>query len=66
MLRYRIEFFDETGRIFAMHEIDYSDDQAAIAGGHEINGSPSIATCFEIWQDRRLVLRHANEPEVSH
>jgi hypothetical protein len=65
MLPYRIEFFDETGRVFAMHEIDYGDDRAAIAGGHEINGSPTIGAGFRIWQGGRLVHHHSNEPEIS-
>jgi hypothetical protein len=64
MPRYRFDFLAASGATFAMHEIDYADDQAAIVAGHEINGSPSIGACFKIWRDDRLIYHHRNEPPI--
>jgi hypothetical protein len=41
---YRFDFLAASGDTFATHEIDYPDDQAAIAAGHEINGRRQSVT----------------------
>jgi hypothetical protein len=66
MLQYRIDFLGDTGDVLAMHEIDYSDDRAAIASAHLINGFPSIGAGFKVWRGDRLVYHHNNGPEFSN
>jgi hypothetical protein len=64
MPRYRIDItFAESDRL-AMHEVDYDDDQAAIQGGHAINGFPTIGAGFRVWRDDELVYWHANGPHA--
>jgi len=42
--------------VFATHEIDYANDDAAIAGGHLINRDPPIGCCcFKVWRDGELI-----------
>lgn len=65
MLRYRIDFLGDTGDVFATHELNYADDQAAISGGHKINGSFTIGTCFKIWRNGELIHSHVNAPSSS-
>jgi hypothetical protein len=62
MPRYRFDFYHAKHDRLATHEIDYADDEAAIAGGHLINGSPTIGCCFEMWRDGQLIHRHHNAP----
>lgn len=66
MQRYRIEFLNAASDVFAMHELYYTDDQAAIAGGHRINGSPPVGASFNVWRDDCLVHHHSNKPEISN
>lgn len=65
MTPYRIEFLHANGDVFAMHEIGYADDQAAIMGAHEINGSPTIGACFKVWREDHLICHHHNEPGLK-
>ena len=65
MLRYRIDFLHTNGDVFAMHEIDYADDRAAIAGAHLINGFPTIGAAFKVWREDCLVYHHCNEPVLK-
>jgi hypothetical protein len=62
MPRYRFDFLLPTGDLLATHEIDYANDQAAVAGGHLINGCPTIGHCFQVWRDSALIHWHYNVP----
>ena len=65
MPRYRIDFLHANGDVFAMHEIAYPDDRAAIADAHRIDGFPAIGAAFKVWREDRLVYHHCNEPALK-
>jgi hypothetical protein len=68
VLTYRFDFLGADGEVFATHEIDYANDEAAIAGGHLINGDPPIGRSFQIWRDGVLIYLYDNPdsgPEAS-
>ena len=66
MSRYRFDFLRSEGDVFATHEIDYDSDEAAIVGGHSINGSPPIGCCFQVWRDDQVVHWHYNDRGEAH
>lgn len=59
---YRFDFYRGEGDLLATHEIDYENDQAAIEGGHLINGFPSIGCGSRVWRDGQLTHWHHNAP----
>ena len=60
MARYRFDFLGADGEVFATHEIDYANDEAAITGGHLINGHPPIGRGFQVWRDGESIYSHDN------
>jgi hypothetical protein len=68
VLTYRFDLLGADGKVFATHEIDYPNDEAAIVGGHLINGDPPIGRGFQIWRDGVLIYFYDNPdsgPEAS-
>jgi hypothetical protein len=65
MSRYRFDFLCAEGDVFATHEIDYDNDEAATAAGHTINGSPPIGDSFQVWRYGDLIHWHHNVPESA-
>jgi hypothetical protein len=65
MPRYRFDFLRSEGGVLATHEIDYDSDEAAIAAGHTINGSPPIGGGFQVWRDGELIHQHRNTPQSA-
>jgi hypothetical protein len=65
MPQYRFDFLRSAGDVFATHEIDYDSDEAAIAAGHAINGSPSIGSCFQVWRGGDIIHWHYNVLSVA-
>ena len=60
MARYRVRFLDHGENVYATHELDHDDDEAAIAAAHRLNVLPHLGVGFEVWHDERLVHRHRN------
>lgn len=65
MPQYRFDFLGADGEVFATHEIDYDTDEAAIAGGHLINGDPPIGCCYQVWRGGQLIDWHRNGSRCS-
>jgi hypothetical protein len=68
MPTYRFDFLGADGEVFAMHEIDYANDEVAVTGGLLINGDPPIGRGFQIWRDGEIIYSHESpdsEPGAS-
>ncbi len=54
MPRYRIRFFDHSGRVFGSEEMDCAQDQLAIEKARELH-THGIGAGYEIWEGERHV-----------
>ncbi|HTW54047.1 MAG TPA: hypothetical protein VME45_19325 [Stellaceae bacterium] len=60
MARYRVHFMDHGENIYATHQVERSNDEAAVAAAHQPNVMPQLGAGFEVWEDDRLVHQHRN------
>ena len=54
MPRYRICFFDHSGRVFGSEEMDCAQDQLAVEKARELH-THGIGAGYEIWEGERHV-----------